>query len=246
VVVLTREPCPDLAECLDSLRWAGELIAADDHSGEETLALLRSHGARILQQDHDLVRAHDGNFDVARNPAFDAATRSWILVVDADEVVTAELREEIERVVRKGEKLAFEIPRRNLYWGRSSRVLGADRQLRLYPRGGGRYLGNRLDCPPDVDHPVRRLSAPLVHRQRRLLHKLRMRTDARARRAVRAGEVPETAALTLFWHHLRWYALEQEAWRDGPRGMLLAAIYAAYPALEAAKARRLLRSEDER
>lgn len=242
VVVLTREPCRDLEECLSSVAWAGEVMAVDAGSGESTREILRRHGARIVPQDQTLVRAHGGNFDIARNPAFELAGRRWILVLDADEVVTPGLRDEITAVTAGAEPFAYEIPRRNLYWGRPSRVLGRDHQLRLFPRGSARYAGTQLDRPPEVDLPIRKLSAEIIHRQRDLLRKLRERTDQRARRAVSAGVVPRDGSLSLFWHHLRWYTIRQQAWRDGPHGLALAALYAAYPALEAAKARRIARA----
>ena len=239
--MLTRRPGPELRASLDSIGWAREIIALDDGSDDDTLALLRDHGAVVMQQDHDLIRAHEGNFDVARNPGFDRAVGSWILVLDSDEIVTAALRDEIRQVITISERVAYEVPRANLYWGRPSRVLGEDRQLRLFPRGAGRYRGTQLDQRPEVNCAVQTLSAPLLHRQQHLLRKLRTRTDQRARRAARRNGTVDASGLSLFWHHLRWYAIAQQSWREGPRGIALAAIYAAYPALEAIKVRRLVR-----
>jgi len=241
VVMLTRRPGPELRASLDSVGWAREIIVLDDGSDDRTLALLREHGAVVMQQDRDLIRAHEGNFDVARNPGFDRASASWIFVLDSDEVVSAELRDEILRAITSPEQAAYEVPRANLYWGQPSRVLGEDRQLRLFPRGAGRYRGTQLDRPPEVDCTVRTLGAPLLHRQKHLLRKLNARTDQRARRAARRDATAGASGFSLFWHHLRWYAIGQQSWRDGPRGIALAVIYAAYPALEAVKTRRLVR-----
>jgi glycosyltransferase involved in cell wall biosynthesis len=241
VVMLTRNAGSQLAASLASVAWAAEIIALDDGSSDATREVLLAHGATVMTQDRELIRAHAGNFDVARNPGFAQAKANWIFVLDADEVVSAALRDEILHVTTETPRAAYTVPRTNLYWGRASRVLGEDRQLRLFPRGSGRYVGTRLDQPVEVDCPVADLAQPLLHRQTRLLHKLWERTGQRAGEAVRRGEVPPASPLSLFWHHLRWYLFHQESWRDGGRGVALAAIYAGYPALEAARARRILR-----
>jgi glycosyltransferase involved in cell wall biosynthesis len=243
VVMLTRDAGRLLLESLGSIGWAREVIALDAGSRDGTCERLRACGALVLPQDSDLVRAHDGNFDIARNAGLERAQGSWVLVLDADEVVTDGLRGQILRATSRPARVAYEIPRVNFYWGRPSRVLGEDLQLRLFPRSAARYGGTQLDQPVNVDCPVERLTEPLHHYQRDLLRTLRERTDQRARRAVRRGEVPDTPAASLFWHHLRWYTLRQGVWREGPRGLVLAALYAAYPALTAIKARRLARAE---
>lgn len=243
VVMLTRDSGPRLRESLESVRWAREVIALDAGSRDGTSELLGAYGALVLPQDRDLVRAHEGNFDVARNAGLERARGRWVLVLDTDEIVTAGLRDEIQTVTARPARVAYEIPRVNLYWGRPSRVLGEDRQLRLFPRGAAHYGGTQLDQPAEVDCPVERLTEPLHHHQRHLLRTLRERTDQRAQRAVRRGEVTDDSGASLFWHHLRWYTFHQEVWREGPRGLALAALYAAYPALAAIKARRFACAE---
>ena len=242
VVILTRNPGPALRQTLESVAWAREVIAVDADSRDGTLECLRAYGAIVMGQDDALVREHQGNFDIARNAGLARARSRWVLVLDADEVVSGDLRDEMLAVTANSATRAYEIPRTNLYWGRPSRVLGNDRQVRLFPHGQARHVGTALDQPLQVDCPIHSLTHPILHHQRRLLSKLRHRTDQRARRAAQRGDVGAASVPRVFVDHLRWYIIRQEAWRDGPRGLALAALYSAYPALETLKTRRLVRT----
>ncbi len=244
VVVLTRNSARHLRECLESVRWAEEILVLDDASQDATLAIAREYGACIHAQPRAAVEAHLGNFDVARNLGFALATQEWILALDSDEVVPPALRDEIAAVVASDERAAFLVPRLNLFWGRPARLLGADHQLRLFRKGEARYEGCHLDQRAVVRGPTACLESGLIHRQAdslgELLAKLRERTTQRAR-ALDAESAPAERPAPLFYHTFRYYCREHGAARDGWRGILLAAVYALYPALAHAKLRRLRR-----
>jgi hypothetical protein len=245
VVLLTLNAARHLKACLDSLTWADEIIALDGGSTDDTLAMLSEVPVRIYPQPFDMIRAHGGNFDVARNLGFSLATQPWTLVVDADEVVSPSLRDEILQVSRCPASVAYEIPRVNLFWGRPSRILGDDLQLRLFPKGAAHYEGLQLDARPRVSCPVQRLCEPLVHHQAdtltQLLRKLHSRTAQRARVMLDdPSTVPRSAILEFYWHFRYYYRTQGR--REGLQGLGLAAYYAAYPALTQVAARRLARA----
>lgn len=243
VVILTRNSAHTLAACLESVRWADEIVALDGGSRDATRAILESHGARVHPQPLDLIRAHGGNFDVARNLGFELARESWILVVDADEEVTPALRDEIRAAVERGGEVAYFLSRTNLLWGRPTRVLGADYQLRLFPRGRGRYEGCLLDARPVVSCPVAHLTQPLLHHQGRslrvLLSKLHRRTSQRAAVLHTDPGARREPIASLFYWTFRYHYRELGASAEGVRGLLLSALFAAYPALTQCKLRLL-------
>ena len=242
VVLLTLNSARHLRACLDGLTWAEEIVALDGGSTDDTLAILAASPARVYPQPLDLIRAHRGNFDVARNAGFALATQPWVLVVDADEVVSPALRDEIQGVVAGPPNVAYDIPRVNLFLGRPSRILGDDLQLRLFPTGAARYEGMHLDARPSVSCPVARLREPLVHHQgdslRQLLTKLRSRATQRAQVLIDDPRAEHRNAVSEFYWHFRYYYREQGR-LEGLRGIGLSALYAAYPALTQATARRL-------
>jgi glycosyltransferase involved in cell wall biosynthesis len=241
VVLLTDNCERHLRACLESVRWADELVVLDGGSTDATRRILAEYTPVVHPQPADLIRAHRGNFDVARNVGFSLARHEWILVVDSDEEVSPALGAEIRAAIAAGPKRAYAVPRINLFWGHPSRLLGRDFQLRLFPRGTARYDGSHLDARPTVSCPVAHLEHPLVHHQSdslaRLLGKLHTRTSQRARVLVDDPPAERQPVIRHFYYTFRYYYREQGAAEDGALGVLLSLVYAAYPSLTELKRR---------
>ncbi|MBI4335617.1 MAG: glycosyltransferase family 2 protein, partial [Candidatus Omnitrophica bacterium] len=106
-VVITRNEERNIADCLNSVNWADEIIVVDDFSSDKTIEIARKFTDRILQRKMDIEGVH-------RNWAYRQARNEWVLSLDADERVTTELAEEIRAVLAAPTKYnGFTIPRRN-------------------------------------------------------------------------------------------------------------------------------------
>ena len=95
VVVLTKDEAANIGRCLESVSWCDDVLVVDSGSTDGTQELAAKAGARVVQRAWD-------NFANQRNYALDhgALRHRWILHLDADEVVTPELREEITAIAR--------------------------------------------------------------------------------------------------------------------------------------------------
>ena len=116
-VVLTKNEAPNLDRCLASLRWCAEIIVLDSGSADGTPAKARALGARVLEH----VPPPPFKIDEQRNWVLDhgAIRTPWVLFLDADETVPAELAVELQRVGRDAGCSfdAFELTPRYLFWG---------------------------------------------------------------------------------------------------------------------------------
>ena len=126
-VVLAKNEEENLPRCLKSLNWVKEIILIDDYSTDKTVEIAKSFGAKVYQRKLD-------NFQEQRNWALKKVKTSWVLMVDPDEEVSAEMRQEILEVVEKNQYDGFRFPRKNIIFGKWIKHTGwyPDWQLHLF------------------------------------------------------------------------------------------------------------------
>lgn len=180
-IILTKDEEAHIAACIESVRWADEVLVVDSLSTDRTLAIAQECGARVVTHPFE-------NYAAQRNFAQAQATHDWVLHVDADERVTPELRVALEQL-RQGDELtrqhAFYIGRVDLCLGvwipRSPdnyRLTPAGRRyiqqtqfIRFYDRRHGRWT-RALHEVVEVAPPHGFLDGCLVHYSVTNLHKL--------------------------------------------------------------------------
>lgn len=151
----------NLGNCLDSVKdLAWEIVVVDGGSKDKTVEIAKQFNARVIQTNNP------PNFHINKNKAIDGASGDWILQLDADEVVTKELIEEIKKVISKKTDInGFWIPRKNFFLGRFLTKGGQypDYTLRLYRRGLGRLPGEDVHEQAEVLGETGYLKNDLLH-----------------------------------------------------------------------------------
>jgi glycosyltransferase involved in cell wall biosynthesis len=147
-----------IERCLTSLHGAvDEIILIHDGECEDaTLDIAQRFGCRIFQ--HDLV----GHSEAATVFAFDEARGEWLLAIDADEFLSASLREALRQLVCNADVNGYELLWR-MWDGRRYITLNGPYKLALYRRSCVHVLG-LIHCPERVDPPVVRVELQLEHR----------------------------------------------------------------------------------
>ncbi len=140
--IITFNEAGNIRAACESLSWADEILVVDSQSTDRTRELAAESGARVLN------RAWPG-FTEQKQFATDQARHDWVLSLDADERVSAQLLQSIEELRRAPvETLAdgYSIARRSFYQGRWIRGGGwyPDRQLRLFNRRRGKWQGRHI------------------------------------------------------------------------------------------------------
>ena len=145
---------------LESVKWADEILVVDSYSSDGTLDICREFGARIFQ--HEYI-----NSAKQKNWAIPQCRHEWVLQIDTDEVLSPELREEIEKVVASaGQDVdAFRMPRRNHMLGRWVRYGGVypDYQTRLLRRYKARWQEREVHAHVQVPGRIETLPSDLMH-----------------------------------------------------------------------------------
>jgi len=164
VAMITMNEEENLPRTLESVRWADEIVIVDSGSKDRTLEIAQSFGARTFFHVF-------GGHGEQKNVALDLCTSDWILLLDADEVLTPGLQDEIRQLLaceNGGEPRynAYWIPRLNLIFGRWMRHGGfyPDRKLRLFRRDAARLSeGVGPHSTPQFKGPRGRLKHDMLH-----------------------------------------------------------------------------------
>ena len=136
VLIPTRNEARNLPRCLEALRGVGEIYVIDSQSADKTVEIARLHGAQVVQFHYQ------GGWPKKRQWAMDTLPLAydWILLLDADEILTSELAGEIRRVMQVSDCNGYYISLRMHFLGRILRHSGASFwKLSLFRRGKGRY-----------------------------------------------------------------------------------------------------------
>src|SRR5580765_3348294 len=108
--IITKNEASDIEGCLTSLRGlADEVIVVDCHSSDDTVAICRRLGAKVLVRDFD-------GFGQQKQFALEQTTGEWAFSIDADERMSPELAAEIRQVVTSSRPEAGFRVRRNFYF----------------------------------------------------------------------------------------------------------------------------------
>lgn len=136
VIVPVRNEARNLARSLGSLRNFGEVYVVDSESTDETAEVARSFGAKIIQF------RYRGGWPKKRQWAMDhlPLAHDWILLLDADEVLTPELEAEIREATRNPQFDGYSLKLQMHFLGRALRHSDANfEKLSLFRRGKGKF-----------------------------------------------------------------------------------------------------------
>ncbi|MDP3722430.1 MAG: glycosyltransferase family 2 protein [Candidatus Omnitrophota bacterium] len=237
VVILTKNEADRIRACIDSVRWAEEILVVDDESMDDTVRIAESLGARVLRRKMDIEGRH-------RNWAHAQAAHEWVLSLDADERVTPELAEEIRRLFSDGPPPfdTYAIPRRNYIGNRWIRHGGwyPSAQLKLLKKSVFRWEETTVHPRAVSNRPCGTLRHDLLHYSYQgladFVEKLNRQTTLEARKWVRDGH-----RMTLgkaLWRTVDRFVrgfVGKQGYRDGRWGLIVSVMAALYQWLSYAK-----------
>ncbi len=171
VIVPVRNEAKNLPRCLLALRYVGEVFVIDSQSTDDTVEIARSHGATVVQFHYQ------GGWPKKRQWAMNTLpiAYDWILLLDADEVFTPEVAEEIRLAIQNPVVNGYSILLRIVFLGRVLRHGDVGLwKMSLFRRGKGRYECRLKDQDASmadmevhehvvVEGPTARLRNPLIH-----------------------------------------------------------------------------------
>ena len=233
-LVVARNEAAQLGACLDALRFADEIVVLLDRSTDDSAAVARGAGAKVVEGAWDLEGPR-------RNAGYEACAGSWILEVDADERVTPALATEIAATLAAPKADYYLVPMANHIGSRLVRYgwgayNGVAAKPVLFRKGAKRVLGGRVHPKIELHGQRRTLENPMLHFVDRdfsdLFARLNRYTDLAALDARDAGRKPNVVqAFRRFWSRGWKSYVARKGYREGAYGMALALFSALYPLL---------------
>lgn len=159
VVIITKDEGENLRRTLESVRFADEIVIVDSGSSDDTVVIAREYTPLVVAQDWL-------GFSGQKNYAISLASHDWILSLDADEVVSVPLQQQIREVVTGGSAFeAYSLRRKNFFLGTWMKHAGfyPDRKIRLFKRGTAQFEAREVHESIHCSGRVAHLDADIDH-----------------------------------------------------------------------------------
>ena len=159
VVVCFNEE-ENIERCLKSLLWTDEIVVVDSYSKDNTVAICRKYTDKVYQRQWPGINKQ-------KEYAVSLTNNEWVLVLDADEVVSEKLKDEIiKRVGSDNERYdGYMIKRHTYYLGRWINHGGwyPDYKLRLFKKSKGYFVGEDPHDKIIVNGKIAKLKEEIYH-----------------------------------------------------------------------------------
>jgi (heptosyl)LPS beta-1,4-glucosyltransferase len=159
VVLISFNEEKRIGACLESVRWADEIIVVDSGSSDATREIARRYTDLVFEMPWQ-------GFGPQKQSAVDRASHRWIFNVDSDERVTEELAVEIRKIVGLAEgPAAYSVPRKTYIGAKWIRHAGwyPDATIRLFEKAKGRFSPSLVHERVVVEGEVGRCAEHLLH-----------------------------------------------------------------------------------
>ena len=222
IIIIAVNEASNIVDCINSAKFADEILVVDSGSTDNTVALAIAAGAKVLQTNWP-------GYGPQQNRGIDAATGNWIFSLDADERISSALANDILSTIKADTYNVYDVPRSSLYVSRFMKHSGwtPDRTRRLCKRGMARFTTHEIHANLATTHAVGHLSYPIIHYSYHDFHsvveKMNRYSSGGARDMYAAGKRGSlTKAITHgLWAFLRTYFLRL-GFLDGREGFMLA------------------------
>ncbi len=215
-----------IMDCIESVRWADEILVVDSHSSDQTLNIADRYGARIIQ--HQYV-----NSAKQKNWAIPQCAYEWVLQIDADERLEPALQAEIQEILKNpsADVDGYRINFKHHLLGKWVRYSGVypEYHLRLFRRDLGRFQDREVDAHVMVPGKVITLQSHILHygtesishRLRAMDRYTRYESDEREKRGQYYSWLNVTVRpFAVFFY----YYIYKLGFLEGMRGLILAVL----------------------
>ncbi len=222
VIIITCNEAHNIQRCLESVRFADEIIVIDSGSVDDTVTICQQYTSQVFSTDWP-------GYGPQKNRALAKATGDWVLSLDADEVLSDALQRDIKQHIQNTHYHAFTLPFTTIWWGKTIQHgdVGTDHKCRLFRREHGKFSDDQVHERLIINGAIGALQQPLFHYSYHSLEDLLTRinhysTDAATMKYQRGKRCRLSVAIfKSAWAFVRSYFLRR-GFLDGAIGLMVA------------------------
>jgi len=243
VVIIARDEEANIVDAIKSASFASQIIVADTGSRDRTIELALAAGAEVHSIEFD-------GYGTSKNRALDFCRGEWIISIDADERISAELADAIAKAVSINDNCdGFLVNRLTYFLGKPIRHCGwyPDYILRVFRKGKGRFSDRLVHEKINLDGKTKKLDGLLFHHSYKTLesylYKMNIYSSLNARELFNSGR--KYRGFDFISHpwatFIKMYILKR-GFLDGLSGLLLAMLSSYNVLVKYIKLRELCRN----
>jgi glycosyltransferase involved in cell wall biosynthesis len=160
VLLPTYNEADKIIECLETIKWANEILVVDSFSTDQTIKIAEKYGSRVIQ--HEYINSAE-----QKNWAIPQCAHKWVLQIDADERLELALQTEIQEILKAPPQDVdgYRINFKHHLFGKWVRYAGLypEYHLRLFRRDHGRFQDKEVDAHVVVPGKVITLQGHILH-----------------------------------------------------------------------------------
>lgn len=235
VCITTFNSGRTLRACLDSVKWADEIVVLDSFSSDDTVEIARNYNCRLSQ--HSFM-----GYSRQKQMVLDSATHRWALLLDSDEAVSPAMGARIRELLRVGPRAdGYEFPRlEQVFWRMNHPGTRLNYFMRLFDRTKCRMSTHTVHESPKVNGVVERIEAPFYHYSETDLHikvdKVNAYSTGAVTDKVAKNKVPSPWVLVFYppFYFIRLYVFKRN-FLNGWAGFIGSVVGTFYAFLKYAK-----------
>ena len=221
IIIITKNEEKHIENAIKSALFADEILVLDSGSEDKTCDIAKKNGARVEYQDWL-------GFGCQKNKAVELASNDWVFVLDADEQITDQLKDEIIQILTNPKSDGFQIPRLNNFFGKDIKTCGLypDYTIRLFDRKKGAFNELPVHESVQIQGKVSKLKNHMTHMAYETIEEFIAKQNRYSSLNPKKRSLFK-ALLSPLWTFFKLYFIKR-GFLDGRHGFIISVLYSQY------------------
>lgn len=221
IVIITKNEENFITDAIKSALFANEVIILDSGSIDRTCEIAKELGAKVYQNEWL-------GFGLQKNCAVELAKNDWVFVLDSDERITEELKDEIVATLKEPLLNGYFIARLNNFFGKNIKSCGLypDYSIRLFNKKYGKFNDVNVHESVQLKSKVGYLKNHMIHLAYESIEEFIQKQNRYSSLNHKKKSLIK-AIINPYWTFFKLYILKR-GFLDGWHGFVISKLYAQY------------------